>query len=145
VKLEANEYLWWGNLGDAYRWAPGQSSKAKPAYENAIRLARESLSAHPDDLDLRSSLALYLIKSGDKNAALTEINEVDRATKKPASVLFKSAVVYELSGERDEALHRLTAALKTGYALKEVQNEPELLALRTDPRYQSILAGLQHK
>ncbi|HET7871421.1 MAG TPA: tetratricopeptide repeat protein, partial [Terriglobales bacterium] len=145
VKLEANEYLWWGNLGDAYRWAPGQASKAKPAYENAIRLAKEQVAAHPDDLDLRSSLAVYLVKSGDKQAALSQIEEVERAPKKPSSVLFKAAVVHELAGERNQALAALSAALKAGYALKEVKNEPELLNLRADARYQSLLANLPQK
>jgi eukaryotic-like serine/threonine-protein kinase len=145
VNLQANEYLWWGNLGDAYRWSPGQAAKAKPAYRNAIRLAREKLTAQPDDIDLRSSLALYLAKSGDKQTALAEIKEVDRTSKKPASVLFKSAVVHELSGERDQALAALSAALKGGYTLKEIKNEPELLSLRADPRYQSLLASLATK
>ena len=44
-------------------------------------------------------------------------------------------------GERDQALATLSAALKAGYSLKEIKNEPELVALRTDTRYQVLLAG----
>ena len=139
VQMEANEYLWWGNLGDAYRWAPGQAAKAKPAYQDAIRLIREEIATHPKDLELQTNLALYLAKSGDKQAALAQIKEVDRVPDKPASVLFNSAVVHELGGERDQALASLRAAHKAGYALKEIKNEPELVALRADPRYQLLL------
>lgn len=138
--LAANQYLVWGNLGDAYRWAPGQASKAGPAYDNAIRLAREALALNPNDVDLKSSLALYLVKSGDRQAALKEIQEVDRMANKPGSALFKSAVVHELSAERDQALIALSAALKAGYPLNEVKQEPELVGLRSDARYQLMLA-----
>jgi serine/threonine protein kinase/Flp pilus assembly protein TadD len=141
VNLNANDYLVWGNLGDAYRWAPGQRTKAGPAYQNAIRLVREEIAAHPLDPEARSTLALYLAKSGDKAAALAEIKDVDRVPKKTGSVLLDSAVVHELCGERDIALTTLSAALKAGSTLKEIKNEPELIALRTDTRYQSLLAG----
>jgi eukaryotic-like serine/threonine-protein kinase len=145
VKLESNEYLWWGNMADGYRWAPGQAAKAKPAYENAIRLAREHLTAHADDIDAQVHVALYLAKTGDKKSALAEIAKVDAAKQKEAETLFGSAVVHELSGERDAALTMLSAAVKQGYALKEIKNEPELLSLRADPRYQSLVTGLSAK
>lgn len=142
VRLGANQYVFWGNLGDAYRWAPGQAAKAKSAYENAIRLAHEALAATPDDADLKSSLALYLVKNGNRQAALIQIREVDSMAEKPPSVLFNSAVVYELSGERAQALAALSAALKAGYSLNEVKQEPELVGLRSDAHYQLLLADL---
>ncbi len=143
VNMAANNYLYWGNLGDAYRWAPGQAAKANSAYQNAIRLARDEIAAHPQDLDLQTNLALYLAKSGNKQEALARIQAVERAPKKPTSVLFNSTVVYELCGERNQALAALASALKAGYGLKEIRNEPELVALRADTRYQYLLAGLK--
>jgi eukaryotic-like serine/threonine-protein kinase len=145
VKLNANNYLVWGNLGDAYRWAPGQRAKAGAAYQNAIRLIREEIAAKPDDLETRSTLALYLAKSGDKEGALAEIKNVDSASKKTAAVLLDSAVVHELCGERDTALSTLSAALKAGSTPKEIKIEPEFIALRTDPRYQSLLTSQRAK
>ena len=140
VNMAANNYYYWGNLGDAYRWAPGEKSKSNPAYENAIRLAREGLATHPQDFDVRANLALYLAKAGDKKAALEEIQQVDHAPKKEAGDYFRSAVVHELCGERDPALTALSNAIKSGYALKEIRNEPELVALRADTRYQFLMA-----
>ena len=71
--------------------------------------------SNPQDLELRSTLALYLAKSGDKAAALAQIKDVDRASKKTPAVLLDSAVVHELCGERDIAFSTLSAALKAGY------------------------------
>src|SRR5438270_3504082 len=113
VNMAANNYYFWGNLGDAYRWAPGQTEKAKPAYENAIRLGREGVAAHPGDRDVQANLALYLAKTGKKKEALAQIAEVDRAPKKEGWDLFRSAVVHELCGERDQALAALSAAIKS--------------------------------
>ena len=140
VQMDANDSLMWGNLGDAYRWAPGQSAKALPAYQNAIRLLRDEIATHPKDADLQANLALYLAKSGDKQAALAQIKEVDNAQDKPAAVLFNSTIVHELGGERDQALTALAAAIQAGYGLKEIKNEPELVKLRSDPRYQLLLS-----
>jgi len=145
VNLGANNYTVWGNLADAYRWAPGRAAKAKPAYENAIRLAREELSVHGQDRDAQSYLALYLAKTGDKKGALEQIHRVDSVTKEDAEVLFRSAVVHELCGERDLALTKLSASLKAGYSSGEIKNEPELTSLRADPRYLSILGSQSRK
>jgi hypothetical protein len=54
-------------------------------------------------------------------------------------------VVHELGGERDVALATLSAAVKQGYSLKEIMNEPELLSLRADPRYQTLVTSAAHK
>ncbi|HET9839575.1 MAG TPA: protein kinase [Candidatus Angelobacter sp.] len=139
VDMSANNYYFWGNLGDAYRWAPGQRGKSNAAYNNAIRLAHESLASHPQDNDVRANLALYLAKTGDKKDALDEIGKVDGAAKKEGGDYFRSALVHELCGERDRALHELSSALNAGYALREIKNEPELIALRADQRYQSLV------
>jgi len=87
----ATNYVYWGNLVDAYRWAPGQRAKAGPAYQNAIRLVREEIAANTQDLEVQSNLALYLAKSGDKQGALGQIAQIDRAPKKNASLLLDSA------------------------------------------------------
>jgi eukaryotic-like serine/threonine-protein kinase len=145
VKLGANSYTIWGNLGDAYRWAPGQAAKAKPAYDNAIHLAREELKVNSQNLDAQSYLALYLAKSGDKKAALAQIAKVDAISQREAEMYFVSSVVHEVCGERDSALAALASSLKAGYALNEIKNDPELLSLRSDPRYLSILGNLSAK
>jgi serine/threonine-protein kinase len=43
--LNANNYLVWANLGDAYRWAPGRRTKATEAYRHAIQLMDQQIAA----------------------------------------------------------------------------------------------------
>ena len=70
VELGANRSLYWGNLADAYRWAPGRRADSIAAYERAITLLREEAAKQPTVVELRSRLATYLVKSNQTAAAL---------------------------------------------------------------------------
>jgi tetratricopeptide (TPR) repeat protein len=63
TQLAPTNYNNWGNLGDAYRWAPGMQAKAAAVYARAIDLIQAKLAATPDDPELRANLAGYLAKS----------------------------------------------------------------------------------
>jgi hypothetical protein len=54
-------------------------------------------------------------------------------------------LVYELAGNRTEALAALTGAIHGGQPLDEVRGEPALANLRADPRYQSLMESLPAK
>jgi Flp pilus assembly protein TadD len=135
VELGANNFDNWANLGDAYRWSTGHKDQAKAAYEHAIQLVKEEISKNPQQVDLHADLAMYLAKSGDKDGALLELKPVEQASKKDPNVLYLSALVYELCGEREQALAALGAAVKAGQSLADIKNEPEFVSLRADPRY----------
>ena len=138
VALDANAYARWGNLGDAYRWTPGSAPKANEAYRHAIQLARELLGKSPETPDVRSSLAGYLAKSDDLAGALKVAGAIAGPSLQKPGILFKLAIVHELSHDRKKALEFLQKAVAAGYSRKEVQNEPEFLALRRDPAYLKI-------
>jgi hypothetical protein len=92
-----------------------------------------------NDTAVRSSLASYLAKGGDTASALAEVAQIDRTPSNSPATLFKTALVYELAHDRDKALDALGRALKAGYARSEIDNEPELAALRSDPRYRAVV------
>jgi hypothetical protein len=56
-----------------------------------------------------------------------------------ADAQYKIAVVYELCGDRGAAISYLAKAVDLGYAPREIDADPELVALRRDPRYQSVV------
>ena len=145
VELNPNNDLYWGNLGDAYRWIPAQSAKAKDAYTRAIALVTEALQASPDDADMRSSLAVYRAKSGDRIGALEEVGEVAGMRAKTPGTWFQLALASEISGSREQALRCLEAAMRAGYSMREIAAEPELAPLRSDIRYHRLLLDVQPK
>jgi len=134
VALSANGFDNWGSLADAYRWSTTQKDKAGAAYQSAIRLVREQIARSPDQMELRADLALYLAKSGDKDAAISALPQGGKVT--DPSILYNIATVYELCGNRAKALDSLRAAVKAGQDMNDIKNDPELVSLRTDPRYQ---------
>jgi len=140
IAMGATRYLAWGNLADAYRWTPGAERKANDAYAAALRLVRQWLDTHPDDATARSSFAVYLIKSGQRQEALAALAAVPEAARPRADIQYKMAVVNELAGRRAEALRHLAKCLEIGYAVKEIEADPELRALRLDPNYQLMRA-----
>jgi len=141
VQLAATNYVNWGNLGDAYRWAPGMQSKAPAAYARGIDLIREKLATTPNDSELRANLAGYLAKSNQPSPALEELARLERLPNKTGKAWFKAAIAWEAAGRRDDALRCLGFAIAAKYSLEEIRTEQELAALRTDVRYQQLLAG----
>src|SRR5581483_2635552 len=71
--LQPKQYQVWFDLGDAYRWAPGQRGKSADAYDRAIKLARESLAVNPNDVYAHVVIASCLAKRGDLAAADAEM------------------------------------------------------------------------
>ncbi|MBC8029686.1 MAG: protein kinase [Pyrinomonadaceae bacterium] len=141
VELGADNAQNWTNLGDAYRWTPGKEAKAKEAYRTAIQKIQSDLSSKGNDGELRSRLALCLAKSGQNKQALAEARAVE-ALDMSASILSRLVSVYELCGQRRQALDTMTAALKAGYSMDEFGRDPELLELRKDPGFHKLVATL---
>ncbi|HSM51419.1 MAG TPA: hypothetical protein VLA75_08465 [Thermoanaerobaculia bacterium] len=56
-----------------------------------------------------------------------------------AEVAAIAASVHEGLGDRDAALALVASALTAGYPRWEIERDPALAALRTDPRFRSIL------
>jgi serine/threonine-protein kinase len=139
VELSANSYLYWGNLGDGYRWASGRRGEAAAAYRRASELIKVQIAQKPQDPDLRTRHALYLIKMGDTKGALAEIVAVASRPDLSAQMLYRLAVVYELAGDRGRSLTAVEGALKAGYPVSELQSEPELLSLRADTKYHRLI------
>ncbi len=140
VAAGTRNYVIWGNLGDAYRWAPGYADKAPAAFRTAIGLIEQALAVNPRDSDALSSRALYEAKLGRIGPALAFTGKALAAASDDKNVLFGAAIVYEIAGKRQDALAYLDMAKRGGYSTNEIAAEPELRKLRADPRYGGLLA-----
>lgn len=141
LKLAPSNYRNWGNLGDAYRWTPSRKGEAAAAYARGIELARAAAKASPDDLDVRSSLAVYLAKSARTKECLEELRQITASARpRAAAVHFKTALAFELAGDRRSALASMKLALEAGYPVRELQFEPDLADMRLDVRFHRLHA-----
>jgi tetratricopeptide (TPR) repeat protein len=135
------DHLLWGNLADAYHFTPGNEAKAAEAYRKATELAEKDLSATPGDSGMRSSLALFLAKSGQADRARTEIAEALRTRPDDSTVVLKSVLVFELSGARPQALEALRNYARLKGPMDEIAKEPFLAGLRQDREYADVIEG----
>lgn len=128
-------YLRWANLADTLRWIPGREKDSQQAYRKAAALIRPRLERAPGDATLSSRMGLYAAKIGDKVTALQLSQKAVTATPSSPDVRFRAAIVYEIAGQREAALAELASAQQLGYPTKLIGTEPDLLALRSDPRF----------
>src|SRR5262249_50321149 len=94
ANLSDKNHIIWGNLGDAYYWAPGRRPQAGVAYDRAIPLAKEQLKVNPRDAGVLAQLATYYAMKGDKETALMEIQRALAITSEDTEVQYKAAIVY---------------------------------------------------
>ncbi len=128
-------YLRWANLADTLRWIPGRERDSQQAYRNASILIKPLLAHAPDNATLTSRMGLYSAKLGDKVAALNLSRQAVHAKPDNPDIRFRAAVAYEVTGQRDAALTELASAQQLGYPTTLISTEPDLLALRSDPRF----------
>lgn len=132
----SEEYLNWANLADTLRWIPGRDADAQRAYRQAVALMKPQLERASGDITSLSRMGLYMARMGDRDAAQAIHRRAVAAAPGSADVRFRAAISHELSGQRDAALAELKSAVANGYPANLISAEPDLVALRRDPRYQ---------
>lgn len=128
-------YLRWANLADTLRWIPGREQDSRKAYLNAATLLKQLLKHSPEDATMISRMGLYAAKLGDKSTAFLMSQKAVMAQPDSSNIRFRAAIAYEIIGNRDAALTELSSAQQLGYPARLVGTEPDLLALRGDPRF----------
>jgi Flp pilus assembly protein TadD len=138
VQLPRADSFHWGNLARAYRWV-GRPREAESKYRKAIQLAQQELSFNPHDARVRANYAQVLAETGRGSEALIEIAATLERAPKDMSVVFRSGLISELTGDRTAALQSLGTAIRGGYSVIDVRRHPDLARLREDPRFVDVI------
>ena len=141
VKLNRTSWLGWGNLGDAYYWAPGRRQDASNAYREAIRLSDEKLRVNPRDGHILAYRATYLAMLDEKDKALDSLQQAAASSPKDPDVRFRGALVFNHFRDIERTLQWLQDALASGVSASLVRDTPDFDYLHSDPRFQAILRG----
>ena len=139
VALAPKDSLAWGNLADAYRWAPGERAKAADAYQRAIALAQEQLKIDPNFAETYAYLGLYEAKTGQKSEAGRDIEKALSLEPKNPTYTYYAAVVYHLVGNKNRSLSLLKQAVQGGYPPREIRADPEWGVLRDQPAFRTLV------
>jgi serine/threonine protein kinase/tetratricopeptide (TPR) repeat protein len=135
--LAPNDYEFWANLGDAYRWSNDRRDASLKAYARSIEVAPAVLINAKDAVG-RANIASCLAKSGHLGDAENEIRAATLLDPTNAYVLYHSAIVAELRGDSDAAMNRLRLAVQNGYPFAAAAADPDLRKLRERPEFSDI-------
>jgi serine/threonine-protein kinase len=136
-----NDYVVWGNLGDAYRAARAPNEKAEECFRRSISLARSALELNPKEAVAHSFVATGLAKTGRSSEAAEAMGKALAIGGTNPNILSDAAIVAALAGKSDEAIGWLQKAVAAGYCPAIVAQQPEFASLRTDPKFQALIAA----
>ena len=139
VKLNAEDYEMWGNLGDAYNWSSKQQSQAPQSYRKAISLANAALRVNPRDAAVLCDLALYHAMLRERDAAISLVRRALALAPGNSDFLFKAAEIYNQFGMTERALAALQDSIKQGYSKFFTRDHPIFGNLKTDPRFRKLV------
>jgi Flp pilus assembly protein TadD len=139
VELVPNDYRLWQNLGNAYVLADNRE-QADKAYLRAVEEIQKALVLSPHDNQLLGALALNYANLQQKKNAMLALQKLSGPSAQTPDVLFNSALVYELVGERARALSALQAAVRAGLPETRIQSTSTFDRLRADARYNRVVA-----
>lgn len=139
LKVDANNWRLWGNLGDARYWIPQQRAQAPEAYRKAISLAGEQLKVNPRNYEVLGLVATFEAMLGEQQAAMANLNRALAIAPKDPDLQFRAALIHNHFGETQQTLNWLSSALTTGFSPMMVRDAPDFDPLRNDPRFQRLI------
>src|ERR1700682_1873447 len=145
AKLDAQNYEIWGNLGDAYYWAPGMRGRADAAYQKAVYLGEEQRKINPRNAHMLSYLAEYHAMLKEMGKARQQIEEALRLAPGDSGVFDYAGLVYVEAGEKVKAMEALENAIRAGYPPASIRDTPNFSALENDPRFNSLITAKKDK
>jgi serine/threonine-protein kinase len=139
TKLNDQNYVIWGNLGDSYYYS-GNHSQAALAYQKAVSLTQERLKVNPRDASALSDISGYFAMLGRRQEALGNLERaLQLSDKKDPDVLFEAALVHNQLGEASKALEWLDKALDEGFSPTTISDAPALDNLHGSSQFQGML------
>jgi eukaryotic-like serine/threonine-protein kinase len=131
LNLAPETYLWWMNLGTAYRRLHLKSESAR-AYRRGLDLAEVEMTNNPRNGLVRAHLAYLCAQTGDRQRAESEIAQSLQLSPNDADTRFIAAITYEVLGRRNDTLSVLASS--PGSVLKDLSRWPDVADLHKDSR-----------
>lgn len=136
---DATSYLVWGNLAEAYYWVPGQRERAMRFYEKALTLAQEPLRVNPHDAVALEHIALFNAMLQRSDIAYGYLRRALQASPNDSDVLFTAGKVNAQLGKQEEAVQFLEQAVRAGYSVFFVRDDPLFHAMATNVHFQNLV------
>ncbi len=125
-------------LAQAYN-SMDREEEGAAANRRSIRLMEERLELNPSDARAANLLAATYANFGDEAKAIDYAERSLAIDPDDAMLLYNVACTFSLLGRPDEAIGYIERAVDKGFGHKEwLDHDPDLNALRDNPRFQTI-------
>jgi TolB-like protein/tetratricopeptide (TPR) repeat protein/DNA-binding winged helix-turn-helix (wHTH) protein len=141
IAMAPNHYSAWSSLGDvlSFSTTPG---RARTAYQRAEALAEGRLQVNSRDAATLRDLAWIKAMLGNADDAAELVMRAGRIDPRDPHIPYIDALIRTRRGDLGAALDRLEAAIEMGHSPMLIAADPHLAALRREPRFQAMVAGL---
>ena len=138
VQLRPRDAINRANLGDLYAQLE-RSGEARESYRIARDLTEEELAQTPQDLELRSRMALYSAKAQDCDTALEGTAPPVDADQDTARLAHRRGYIFALCDRSDKAIQALRQAIALGESPEIIRQEREFQELRKHPDFVALV------
>ena len=126
--------------------ALGRTDEARDVSRATIARAERYVAAHPEDARALYLGAAALVVLGDRERCLDWAARALALDPEENTTLYNVACLYTHLGESGRALDLLEKTVRSGFGQKEwVENDPDLVPLRSEPRFQALIQQLAAK
>jgi TolB-like protein/Flp pilus assembly protein TadD/DNA-binding winged helix-turn-helix (wHTH) protein len=141
--IAGQDHRLWGNLADALWQIDSARPQAQADYRRAMTLAQRSLEVNPRDAVTWMQLAYYSARVGDHSQAQRSASRALGLSSDDVFVHYYAALIALERQDAPSALDNLQRALSLGYPVALVRAAPDFTSLRSDARFQRLLAQAQ--
>ncbi len=129
-------------LGMTYG-AMGRAEQSREADARALAIIERHTAMNPDDGRAFLLGASVLSKTGQRERAIEWAERALQSRDNEPHYLYNAACVYAGLAEVERAMDLLERAVELGWGDRAwIEHDSDLAALRTNPRYQALLAGI---
>ena len=138
AKLDPQQYVIWGDLGDAL-FHSGKKDQSVMPLSKAVELAKAELKVNSHDPGVLGDLASYHSLLGDRKDALLYLGQALQYGHNDKDLLLDAASVYNHLGESGLAIEFLAKAVQAGYTADKIRSLPDFDNLAAMPAYQQLI------
>ena len=138
LRINNKDYRLWNNLAIAYEWL-NEPEKAREAFHEELTRLEQLVPLRRDDADVQANLGVMYSQLHLRDKAKTHLDAALALSPDSGDVLGKAGEAYENLGERTLALSYFQKALHKGWTLNDLETNPDLRSLFTDPNARRAL------
>lgn len=134
LQIDDQDYDVWNNLAEVYE-VLGNHEKANECRRKTVELAERTVKMNPQDANAQALLGALFAHTGSTEKAMAYIKSSLALSPNDPYVLSEVAGAYGSLGRRSQAMNYIRKAVKHGYALEQLRNDPALHGVFQDPDF----------